>query len=235
MARGICASALDSAAEGELPRSAGATSGGRRTGRSKFARRVYPRQARRQRRSSDADGPNGLFIDVGTPDVRHSIDDDQKYVAHYRFPRPKFTKRSAVSGADRGRNDPTEHIMDTNRKKSVTSPLHEAVAAAVPAQLLFVAGPSRPRDNRFRWHSGHRKTVRSLPMAPIYQVTDRLHEGRTVHVPCHEIGTTVSAWLAELGAQSQLVEDLARAVDADDWPTAYAIGERLSIEVTRSA
>ena len=70
-------------------------------------------------------------------------------------------------------------------------------------------------------------------MAPIYQVTDRLHEGRTVRVPCHEIGTTVSGWLAELEAQSQLVEELARAVGADDWPTAYAIGDRLSVEVTR--
>lgn len=74
-----------------------------------------------------------------------------------------------------------------------------------------------------------------LPMAPIYEVTDRLHEGRTVHVPCHEIGTTVSAWLAELGTQSQLVEELARAVGADDWPTAHAIGDRLSVEVTRWA
>ena len=135
----------------------------------------------------------------------------------------------------RGRNDLTEHIMGNNRKKFVTSPLREAVAAAVPALLLFAAGPSRTRDDRSRWHSGHRRTARSMPMAPIYRVTDRLHEGRTVHVPCHEIGTTVSAWLAELGAQSQLVEELARAVGADDWPTAYAIGDRLSVEVTRWA
>jgi hypothetical protein len=77
--------------------------------------------------------------------------------------------------------------------------------------------------------------TRSLPKAPIYRVTDRLHEGRTVHVPCHEIGATVAAWLAELGTQSRLVEDLTRAVEADDWPTAYAIGDRLSVEVTRWA
>ena len=38
-----------------------------------------------------------------------------------------------------------------------------------------------------------------------------LHEGRTVHVPAHEIATTVSAWLAELGAHSPFVDDLARA------------------------
>ena len=40
---------------------------------------------------------------------------------------------------------------------------------------------------------------------------DRLHNGRTVQVPGHEIAPIVSAWLAELGAQSPLVEDLARA------------------------
>jgi hypothetical protein len=125
--------------------------------------------------------------------------------------------------------------MGTTRKQFVTSPLREAIAAAVPALLLFGAGTPRTRDDRFRRHSGHRRTARPLPMTPIYQVTDRLHEGRTVHVPCHEIGTTVSAWLAELGAQSQLVGDLARAVEADDWPTAYAIGDRLSVEVTRWA
>jgi hypothetical protein len=69
---------LDSAAEGELPRSCGPTSGGRPTGLSKFARHVYPQQARRQRRSSGADGPNRLFVDVATPDVCQSVDDDQK-------------------------------------------------------------------------------------------------------------------------------------------------------------
>jgi hypothetical protein len=125
--------------------------------------------------------------------------------------------------------------MDTNRKKFVTYPLREAVVAGVQALLLLGAGPARTGDDRFTGHSGHRRTSRSLPTAPIYRVTDRLHEGRTAHVPCHEIGTTVSAWLAELGAQTQLAEDLARAVDADDWPAAHAIGDCLSVEVTRWA
>ncbi|WP_424736583.1 hypothetical protein [Mycobacterium sp.] len=44
--------------------------------------------------------------------------------------------------------------------------------------------------------------------------------------------TTVSAWLAELGAHSPLVEDLGRAVHVGDWPAAYAIGEYLSVDVT---
>jgi len=47
--------------------------------------------------------------------------------------------------------------------------------------------------------------------------------------------TTVSAWLAELGAYSPLVADLARAVDVGDWPAAYAIGEYLSVDVTVAA
>ncbi len=48
----------------------------------------------------------------------------------------------------------------------------------------------------------------------------------------HEIATTVSAWLAELGARSPLVDDLARAVHAGDWPAARDLGEFLSVDVT---
>jgi hypothetical protein len=116
----------------------------------------------------------------------------------------------------------------TNRRKFVTSPLREAVAAAVPTLLLVAAGPSRTRGDRVGSHSGRRR-----PVTPIYQVADRLHEGCTVCVPCDEIGTTVSAWLAELGTQSQLAEELAHAVGADDWPTVHAICDRLSVDVTR--
>jgi hypothetical protein len=61
----------------------------------------------------------------------------------------------------------------------------------------------------------------------LYQVTDRLHAGRTVRVSANAIGPTVSAWLAELGANSPMVEDLARAVRDGDWPFAYAVGEHL--------
>jgi hypothetical protein len=70
---------------------------------------------------------------------------------------------------------------------------------------------------------------------PIYRVSHCLREGRTVDVPGHEIATTVSAWLAELGADSPLVEDLAQAVRAGDWPAAHAIGEYLSVDVTVAA
>ena len=69
----------------------------------------------------------------------------------------------------------------------------------------------------------------------IYQITDRLHDGRTVRVPGNRIGCTVSAWLAELGVDSPMVNDLARAVCSGDWIAAYSIGERLSVDVTVAA
>ena len=65
----------------------------------------------------------------------------------------------------------------------------------------------------------------------IYQLTDRLHNRHIARVPAHQITATVSAWLAELGAHSPLVDDLARAVRVGDWPAAHALGECLSVEV----
>ena len=44
----------------------------------------------------------------------------------------------------------------------------------------------------------------AVPATALYQVTDRLHEERTVRVPCNAIGPTVSAWLAELGASGSV-------------------------------
>ncbi|MFQ2875516.1 MULTISPECIES: hypothetical protein [unclassified Mycobacterium] len=69
----------------------------------------------------------------------------------------------------------------------------------------------------------------------LYHVTDRLHDGRTVDVPGHQIAPTVSGWLAELGVESPLVDDLARAAQAGDWAAVYAVGEHLSVEVTIAA
>ena len=65
----------------------------------------------------------------------------------------------------------------------------------------------------------------------IYQLTDRLHDGHMARVPVHEITATVSAWLADVGAHSPLVDDLARAVRIGDWPAAYALDECLSVDV----
>jgi hypothetical protein len=54
-------------------------------------------------------------------------------------------------------------------------------------------------------------------------------------VSADRIACTVSAWLAELGAHSPLVEDLARTVRDGDWTAAYAIADLLSIDVAVAA
>jgi hypothetical protein len=66
----------------------------------------------------------------------------------------------------------------------------------------------------------------------IYRVSQRLRGGHTADVPVDAIATTVSAWLAELGADSPLADDLQKAVHAGDWSSARAIGEYLSVDVT---
>ena len=91
---------------------------------------------------------------------------------------------------------------------------------------------THPTASRLRITGMYRRTTRTRAM---YRVSDRLHAGRTVHVPAHQIASTVSAWLAELGAQSPLVDDLARAVHAGDWPAALDLGDYLSVDVTVAA
>lgn len=74
------------------------------------------------------------------------------------------------------------------------------------------------------WHP------RKVQSATIYQVTDRSHDGAQ-HGCLVTITSTVSGWLSELGTQSPLADELARAVRIGDWPAAYAIGEHLSVEI----
>ena len=76
---------------------------------------------------------------------------------------------------------------------------------------------------------------RTDPAAMTYQITDRLHEGRTVRVCADGIISTVSAWLAELGAHNPLVEDLARTVRDGQWAAVYATADCLSVDVTVAA
>lgn len=70
----------------------------------------------------------------------------------------------------------------------------------------------------------------------IYQVTDRLHDCRTVRVQgADHIAATVASWLAELDACSPLVDLLSRALRAGDWPAAHGIADYLSVEVQVAA
>jgi hypothetical protein len=69
----------------------------------------------------------------------------------------------------------------------------------------------------------------------MYHVTDLLHAGHAIDVPAHDIAPTLSTWLAALGAHTSLVEELARAVRAGDWPTTHAISDRLSVDITVAA
>ena len=78
-------------------------------------------------------------------------------------------------------------------------------------------------------------TRRTSRKSSLYLIADRLHTGRTVRVSSDDIAATVSGWLAELGADSPLVDDLARAVRAGDWTTAHALEDRLSVDVTVAA
>ncbi len=69
----------------------------------------------------------------------------------------------------------------------------------------------------------------------VYQLTDRLHDGRTVRVHADDIAPTVASWLAELGTCSPLVELLSRAVRDRDWFAAHGIADYLSVEVQVAA
>jgi hypothetical protein len=89
-----------------------------------------------------------------------------------------------------------------------------------------------PMARRLRIAGVRRSATQS---GPIYRVAQCLRDGHTADVPGTEIATTVSAWLAELGADSPLVEDLAKAVRTNDWPAAHAIGDYLAINVTVAA
>jgi len=78
-------------------------------------------------------------------------------------------------------------------------------------------------------------TLRRRSAMRLYRVSDRLHHARAVAVPGDQIAAAVSAWLAELGAHSTLVDDLAQAARAGNWPEAHAVGEQLSVDVSLAA
>jgi hypothetical protein len=96
-------------------------------------------------------------------------------------------------------------------------------------RMAVVDHETHPTAGRLRITGMNRRAARTRTT---YLVRDRLHAERAVRVPAHEIAATVSAWLAELGARSPLVEDLARAVHAGDWPAARGLSDYLSVDVS---
>ena len=63
---------------------------------------------------------------------------------------------------------------------------------------------------------------------------ERVHSSPSVELPdqfADGLVATLTAWLEELGAASPLVEALAEAVRGD-WPTAHALRDFLSVEVS---
>lgn len=84
------------------------------------------------------------------------------------------------------------------------------------------------------------KTMRRLarhphPASATYVLTDRLHRERTVYVTADEIIETVSSWLAGLGVQTPLVDELCRTIRDGAWAEAHAIADTLSLDVTVAA
>lgn len=91
---------------------------------------------------------------------------------------------------------------------------------------------AQPITRRLRMTGTRRRQARP---AHTYRVSQCLGGGRTAEVPGNQIAATISAWLAELGADSPLVEEFARAVRTGDWSAARALGEMLSVDVTVAA
>ena len=78
-------------------------------------------------------------------------------------------------------------------------------------------------------------THMSTKTATTYDIVDRLHARRAAHVPVDRIAATVTAWLAELGVDSPMAEDLARAARTGNWPAVHAISDCLSLDLTVAA
>ena len=80
-----------------------------------------------------------------------------------------------------------------------------------------------------------RRARRTAPPGATYHITDRLHGRRADRVSSDRIAAVVADWLADLGANSPLVDELARAVRAGNWPTAHNLEDLLSVQITVAA
>ncbi len=91
---------------------------------------------------------------------------------------------------------------------------------ATSRQRLLVAKPGLDGHDR-----GAKIIARALRDAGMEVIYTGLHQ-----TP-EQIAATVSAWLAELGVETPLIDALESAAQQQDWPTVYALGERLSVDV----
>ena len=80
-----------------------------------------------------------------------------------------------------------------------------------------------------------RRARRTASPGAVYHITDRLHCRRADRVSSDRIAAVVAAWLAELGADSPMVEELAHAVRAGDWPVAHSLEDLLSVQISIAA
>jgi hypothetical protein len=118
----------------------------------------------------------------------------------------------------------------TNREITMKSAMDLTRMMSIPASRSS-AGSFINDGYRFGRPWMNQRPRRGMRPNAIYQLTDQLHDGHVARVPGNEIAATVSSWLAELGAQSPLVDELARAVQHCDWPAAYALSATLSVDV----
>lgn len=91
----------------------------------------------------------------------------------------------------------------------------------------------KPLINSMRVVGEHRRGRHASPT--LYELTDRLHDGRTVRVPADRIEDVLASWLAEWDVRTPLVSELSSAVCTSDWPTVGDIADRLSVSIAIAA
>ena len=64
-----------------------------------------------------------------------------------------------------------------------------------------------------------------------FEIVDRLHAGHVTRVSGERIAATVSNWLAELGIDTPMAQELGLAAMAGQWQRVHALEDVLSIDV----
>lgn len=68
-----------------------------------------------------------------------------------------------------------------------------------------------------------------------YVLTDRLRQHHSVCGTADQITAALLTWLAQLDANSSLVEEFGRSIRDRDWTAVYAIADVLSVDVNEAA